>query len=202
MVTVMASKVEIWNMALVRVGSSGFIQSPTENSAEANHCRVVYPNSVKATLEATVDWSFARRKAALADLGTPDDDWSYQYAYPSNCIKARKILTNVRNAKPLPFKIGLNSSGTQKVINTDVSEAVLIYTMNVTNEALFSAAFAEMLSWKIALEIAPALSGNDQKVLSFVTQGLSAATANAYSNDANEGQEDDEKDASWIEQYE
>jgi hypothetical protein len=200
MVMTMPSKVSIWNMALTNVGSSGFVQSPTEQSAEASHCRVVYDNAVLATLE-SMDWSFARKKVALADLGTPDDDWLYQYAYPTNCAKARKILTKIRNAKPLPFEIGINSAGTQKVINTDAPDAVLIYTMKVTNEALFNSVFAEVLSWKMALLIAPAIAGNDKKILDSIRGGLAASLSNAHAVDSNEGQEDDPKDASWIDEY-
>lgn len=197
----MASKVSIWNMALVNVGSSGFIQSPTEASAEANHCRVVYDEAVKSTLEA-LDWNFARVKVALADLDTPDDDWIYQYAYPSNCVSARKILTTIRNEKPMPFKVGLNAAATAKVVNTDVSEAVLVYTALVTNEALFSSAFAVALSWHVAMSISGPLAGNDKNIMDKVNKGLATALAQAQTLDANEGQEDDERDAPWITEYE
>jgi len=197
----MASKVSILNMALVNVGSSGFIQDPGENSAEANHCRVVYDEAVKSTLEA-LDWNFARVKVALADLGTPDGDWVYQYAYPSNCIKARKIQTAIRNEKPFPFKIGLNSAVTQKVVNTDIEDAVLIFTANVTNTELFSSAFAIALSWQIAMGISGPLSGNDKNIMDKVRTGLATALAQAQVLDANEGQEDDERDAPWIKEYE
>lgn len=197
----MASKVSILNMALVNIGSSGFIQDPDENSAEANHCRVVYDEAVKSTLE-SIDWNFARVKVALADLGTPDDDWTHQYAYPSNCIKARKILTAVRNDKPYPFKAGLNSAATQKVINTDVEGAVLVFTANITNTDLFSSAFSIALSWQIAMGISGPLSGNDKNIMDKVTRGLASSLAQAQVLDANEGQEDDERDAPWIGEYE
>ena len=160
----MASKVKIWNMALVNVGSSGFIQSPTEDSEEANHCRVVYDEAIKSTLE-SLDWNFARVKAALSDLGTPDSDWLYQYAYPSNCVKARKILTTIRNEKPLPFQIGLNADANKKVVNTDVDSAILVYTADIKNEALFPSSFAIALSWHVAMSIAGPLAGNDKKII-------------------------------------
>ena len=184
-------------MALVNMGSSGFIQAADEASAEAAHLRVVYDNSVEATLEA-LDWNFARVKVALADLDTPDDDWVYQYAYPANCVKARKILTSVRSAKPPPFEIGLNAAGSQKVINTDVEGAVLIYTARVTNTALFDSAFSEALSWKLALAAAGPLAGNDKNVFDKCRLGFAQALSQAQTINMNEGQEDEEPDASWI----
>lgn len=197
----MSSKVAIWNMALVNVGSSGFIQSDTEPSAEANHCRVVHDSSLKSALE-SLDWNFARIQVALADLGTPEVNWQYQYAYPSNCLKVRKIVTSSRLDKPLPFKTGLNSAGTQKVINTDVEGAIISFTANIENTALFPESFSQLVAWHIALGIAPALSGNDQKIFDKVRNGLSVALSHAQTVDANEGQEDDEQDAPWIKEYE
>ena len=201
LVRLMASKVAIWNMALVNIGSSAFIQSPTEASAEADHLRAVWDAALDTALE-SLDWNFARVKLALSDLSTPDDDWLYQYAYPSNCVKARKILTTVRNEKPLPFSVGLNAAGTAKVINTDVQEAVLVYTRRITDTLLFSSAFVTALSWQLATQVAGPLAGNDKQVIDKTMKGLAAALSQAQALEKNEGQQDDPQDASWIREYE
>ena len=195
----MATKVEIFNMALTRIGSSALIESDTEQSAEALALRTVYSNSLKSTLEA-LDWTFARQIVLLADLGSPPVGWGYQYAYPSTCLKARRLMLPSRLQKPEKFEVALKADGSAKVINADIAEACLRFTMNITNVGLFNATFAEALSWKLGYESAMTLTGKD-KVRDAAASGFNMALGNAQMIDANEGVDDELPDAIWIDEY-
>jgi len=195
----MSSKIEIFNMAMTNIGSSAVVEDVAELSSEALACRTVYNTSLKSTLEA-IDWTFARQCVVLADLGTPPVGWSYQYSYPSNCLKARRLVLPSRLLKPEKFEVALKADGSSKVINTDIAEAVLRYTMNVTNEALFPETFAEALSWKLAYWISITLTG-DLKIRNSCTIGFNMSLGNAQTVDANEGVDDDQPEADWINEY-
>ena len=171
----MASKLEIWNMALVNITQSPSIQGVNEDSTEANYCRTYYDRARRSLLQGH-DWNFARKRLTLAVIDDERNrpEWKYQYAYPTDCLQGRKILpvnssTNaallyserVKVQYPLvPFEVavlpstGLSGSVDQKVVWTNKEDAVLEYTYNQENPAFFSEDFSMALSWQLAKFIA------------------------------------------------
>lgn len=164
----MASKVDIWNLALVNLSQQPSIAGPNEDSAEANLCRNVYDQARQETL-ASHDWGFASRRVTLAviDDDRERDDWTYQYAYPSDCLQARAIVNSSRFDYPIPFTVrvlpstGLAGSVDKKVIWTDQQDAVLQYTYNQDDPTFFSPSFVTCLSWNISKWIAKPLTGKE-----------------------------------------
>ena len=121
----------------------------------------------------------------------------YRYDYPSDCLQARAIQQRIVSATPPPFAVELIAGGAKRSILTDVAQAVLIYTADVQNEALFTPGFVQALSWHLAAEIAPALSGN-ARIIENAQRTYARFLAAAQATDSAEGESPPELDANWI----
>jgi hypothetical protein len=65
---VVDSAVDIWNMALNRIGSSSRVESEDERTPAAEACRLHYPHQLKRVLE-RLPWPWARRQTTLSEIG-------------------------------------------------------------------------------------------------------------------------------------
>jgi hypothetical protein len=153
------STVQIANFALSKIGSDATIESLTENSSEANICNLWIEHTRLQAL-AAYDWSFARVRATLAAHG--DDaptDWAYRYIYPVDCVKAR-FLENPggSEADPVPYAVEQSDSGSKSIV-TDLNEAKLIYTKDVTVPGLYTPYFIEAYAVLLGAHVAYALTG-------------------------------------------
>jgi len=196
---VMVSKVAICNLALANIGSTASIQDlDSENSTEAFYARQHYDVSRQAVL-VDFDWGFTTKIDALALSGdaTVPSDWTYAYAYPSDCLRARDIYDSDTSNNPLKFSIGINKTLDTKLIFTDQASAYLRYTANIENTTLFSPAFITALSWRLSLDISPALHG-DPEITSNAQQMYRFMVGRAATVDANEGQAAEPREADWI----
>ena len=102
----------------------------------------------------------------------------YEYDYPNDCLFAREILPFSDN-NIVEFEIAANNKG-QKVINTNLTPAILRYTKVTDNEINFSTEFAMALCWYLAFLAAPAITGNrsiQSDCLSIYTSILAKAKA-------------------------
>lgn len=141
--------VDIYNMALSRLGTRATVATVVEASVEAEQCTIWYATVRDGLLRAR-DWNFARITAEL-DVASenPPARWSHAYELPADCLRLLRLDPAV------PFEIG--SDGAARFIWTDRSEAVAVYTQQVTDttrmDPLFIAAFAAALAAAIALPI-------------------------------------------------
>lgn len=141
----MASVVDICNLALSHLGANQSVEQvfPTpEQSTEARTCHLHYQPALDAIL-AEHDWGFARVTRTLALAGTAPGDWTYSYAYPSDCIAAREIVnetkaSTIRAPDKIPFDLGYDTATKVRVIYTDQAEAVLRYTVTLSNTTRFT----------------------------------------------------------------
>lgn len=155
----MASKVQIANMALGRIGVSQRIANvDTEDSIEARQCRTFYDQDVEFVLR-SFEWPFATGYRQLALVTEePSDDWAYAYRVPVDSLKVRRIVTALGrdDPNPPPFVLGQDSQG--PLLYTSEEDPTIEYTVNITDPGRFDPIFVEALSWKLASDIAPALS--------------------------------------------
>ena len=155
----MASKVEIVNIALARLGESP-IQSLTEDSGPARTVSLLFDSARRSALR-DYDWSFAIRTASLARLAvTPDEfDFRFAYALPPDCLRALR----------------LRSGGSYLIrytyVYTDDPAPTLEYVADVTDTEKFDAKFTEAFTYKLASELAMSVKGSPD---------LMAAMSNAY----------------------
>lgn len=195
-----SSKTEIWNMALGHLGISKEIANETERSAEAAACRR-FENQVEKKLFRDFLWPFATQIDSLALVEEdPNDEWAFAYRYPSNCDRARRILSGVRNdnrGTKVPYKIGHDDQGI--LIFTDKEDAQLEYTITVDDVTRWPADFVMAYSYLMAGLIAPRLSAGDPYKLGDKALKLySYERANAEHNAANEEQEEEQPESTFI----
>jgi hypothetical protein len=151
----MASKVDIWNMALSHIGHRANIADPDESSVEANHCRRFYPIAL-ATLLERYDWRFASRRENLAEVANPSSAWGFAYSLPNQCLAPRTVLLpGGSDDDEQPFTVESDASGAA-VLYSDAEDAVLRYTGEITDTNRLTPLFLVALSYELgALLVGP-----------------------------------------------
>lgn len=156
------SSTEIANMSLRHLGIQKEIASFTEKSAEASACNRFYDIAREDALR-EYRWPFAQKIVTLGLLDEdPNDEWSYEYSVPSDCLNFGRILSGERNdsrQSRIAYRLVYGTSGTS--IFTDEEDAEGEYTVNVDDTGRFSADFVMALSYKLASLIAPSITGGD-----------------------------------------
>jgi hypothetical protein len=207
----MPSVVDICNLALANLGDEATVASidPPEGSAQAEHCARFYPIARDALLEMHA-WNFATRRAALALLSDVNAQWDYVYAFPNSCVKVLAVIepdaaddfvlgasywtnenTEVSAAygtyTPQPYSIETLSTG-EKVIVTNVEDAVVRYVASITDSAKFGPLFTVALTWLLASMLAGPLIKGDVGAAEAKRcyQMFSAMMAQAGQSDANQ----------------
>ena len=193
----MSTSATICNVALGHIGVTRQISSLTQQTQEAVTCNLYFDQAVEATLR-DYAWPFARKYRALGLVATePNSDWLYAYRYPSDCVRARRIVTNGGrlDQNPPPFDLGIDDQG--RLIFTDQPDATLEYTVRVTDPSLFDGLFAEAFSWRMAAFLAPSL-GRVQGAQNTALQMYARAIAEARTTAANESQQDHAMDSEFV----
>lgn len=180
----MASKVDIWNLALANIGHRAAIADPDETSVEANHCRRFYPIALAVTLERFA-WSFATKRAPLARVENPVQHWMFAYALSNLCVKARAVLLpeSTDDSKEQPYAIESADDGSP-ILYTNVEDAVLKYTALVQDSNRFSPMFVLALSYDLAALLVGPIP-KDAKMKQAMLQAAIAYVREAEAADAN-----------------
>lgn len=190
----MTAQVSIWNMALAALGHKAFVQLPNEDSVEARYCNLFYDQMRKATLRAH-PWNFARGRKLLTKLGDGSDRWTYKYALPNGCLKARFIVPAIPQVKE-NFEIALDDDNATRVIYANKDEAVMVFTRNVVDPNIFDSLFVEALHLNLAQKLAPVIAPNkSQEMLTKFVNAMRQAQA----GDASEGEPELVEETDWLE---
>lgn len=179
----MSSAIDICNLALAHLGDTATVASidPPEGSAQSEHCARFYPVARDTVLEKH-PWNFITRRTALALLTATNDQWAYVYAKPNMmktaiavlspdadddfCIPSATIydqnaLVTSSSYAPQPYCIETLSTG-EEVILTNQEDAVLRYTVSITDPTKFPALVALSISWLLASMLAGPIIKGDQ----------------------------------------
>jgi len=191
------SKAAICNMALAHIKQTKTTTAnlDTDTGNTADQCRIHYDVARRFAL-ADHNWNFATKRVTLADVGSPPATYTYRYDYPSDCLKVQEIQRLTKADVPVPYLIEAVEDGSKLSILTDMATAIGVYTWDVENVALFSPSFVTALSWLLASDLAPALSGSEKIQESSLTVYRNYSAA-AHAADSSEGKADDELTASW-----
>lgn len=89
------SKVDVWNMALDRIGQSESVESETEDTPAAGVCARHWPRIVRESLEA-YPWHWATRQRMLTDIGEQvasyaGDDVGDTFATPAAFLDVSQV---------------------------------------------------------------------------------------------------------------
>jgi len=156
-----ATKEDICNLALSFIGSKAVMADITAtNKTESVLCNAIYEDTKKSMLRAA-HWNFASQTVALVANVEVPLRWTYNYDLPAGYLKGRFIVVEMPNPRLVnpPWEVALDQAGTAKLFFTDVEGAVLSYTMDVTDVALFDENFVEAFAMTLATRIAFPLRG-------------------------------------------
>ena len=155
----MPADTDIGNMALSRLGTRATITDLTENSTEARQINLWYA-TVRDELLSLVDWNFNRVTQALAASGTPPARWSASYAYPSDCLRMRRLefgaSTWMWGEPARDFEIASNGSGTFLYCNED--RVTTVFAQRVVDPVRFPPGFVLAFVDCLAAAIAHAIT--------------------------------------------
>jgi hypothetical protein len=221
-----ASAVDICNLALSYLGDTATVSSlsPPDGSAQAQHCARFYPIARTSALE-MASWDFSTKRSILAPVNNAWAMWRYAYSMPSDAINILGVLPieaaddysetfcqpfpyplpegiiPSANAiyTPQPYTIEMDSNGLQ-IILTNVCDAVLRYTYDVSDTTKFSALFTQALAWLLASMLAgPLIKGDAGAAESKRCLGMfQAVESQAEVSDANQRKINPKIATPWI----
>lgn len=184
----MTTEIDLCNQALSATGARVQITAFNEPTIEARQCALHYHTLRKQLLRAA-PWGFARLQVELDLLATTPDarvpfPWSQLYAYPPDCLRLRYLLpkptlqTNSiapsvgeplvptycytpTRARRWLLGIDRDPSGTQqRIIMSNVSQAIGVYTTDVVLPELMDDSFQQALVNALAAKLSMPLTGN------------------------------------------
>lgn len=156
------SKAQIFNITLNILG----VSNPLENTESSDNRAILLNNYYELARDCVLkdfDWNFASkmRVLSLSDKNDSLNPYRYCYDYPNDCICARDIFEK-NTYKIEKFKISALEND-NKVIFTDVKNAVLRYTKRVEKEIYYSCEFTIALCYYLASLTSSVLVGGLQK---------------------------------------
>lgn len=176
----MPSQVDNCNAALSHVGSDTVVVSidPPDGSVESGYCASFYPIARAEALEMH-PWTWAKTRAALAQVANDSTTWAYAYALPSQCLTPLRVLqqqivadyltwplTSYQTNDDLVWFTERGSAEFQiegKVLRTNEPDAVLLYVQDVTTagaaSGMFNAGFGYLLASYLAGPIVKGQAG-------------------------------------------
>lgn len=186
----MASATSICNVALSIIGVKP-IQGLDQQNPNAAACNVLYEPTLRAMLS-EFNWSFATEYVALALLAdAPAVVWEYAYQRPENVINVQAVLSkdSVNSVEGFPFALGAGGK-----IYTDVADAYARVTTDEENPKNFPPYFQDLLSSKLAINLAGTLASPKSKLNTAMILYQNAAEA-AMIADAGQGKEKEDADS-------
>lgn len=151
----MTSKMDIINLALANLSREP-IQSLSEPNPEAFQLKVHWETALASVLR-DHPWGFAMRRKPLTALAESPIGFTYAYAYPEDCIQARRIMpagisSPWRGQAAFPFEVDRSLDGRHKAILADLPDAALEYTTRQVPCEEFDPQFVNALSWRLTTE--------------------------------------------------
>lgn len=187
--TVVNSELDIYNLALTRIGHEP-LSSPTEQGKAGDRCRLHYP-VIRDTVLMAHPWNFAVRRQELAQLSeTPAFEFDYAYALPTDpyCLRVLRTEWEASGYAPFNWRVeSINVDGTPvRALLCNEPSVSIEYIARITDVALFSALFVDTLAARLAAEIAISMTDN-QAAAKTMMDFYAAKLAEARTMDAQEG---------------
>jgi len=197
----MSTAVDICNLALSRVGDAATLSglNPPEGSAEADHCRRLYPLARNNLFEAH-NWTFLTRRKALAELKADSFAWKHVYSLPADMIHAIGVFSSDDKFCEHSWNYEIEYTDTGRVLYTDCEDATLRYTQHTEEAERFSPLFVDALGWLLATYLAGAIirGKGGAEVARALTQGYQLALTQAINRDVAQRQKPSAHYPAWM----
>jgi len=195
----MASVVDIYNMALGMLGHTQTVSATDEQSKPARVCSTYY-EACRDEMLAMVEWPFATAFQDLALLtSVPTSEWANAFDYPSDCLKARSIVSGRRREHSndqISFTIASQSSG-RKMILCDEEQPKLCFTRLIEDPESYPPMFVNALAACLAYRIAMPLS-SEPKILTQALELYNIELNRAIAMELDEGKEDEPPESEFA----
>ena len=159
----MISEVDICNKALNYL-QAGAISSLEDNTASAIACRAVF-DTMRDSVLADYPWGFATFIEVPTLIASEIlIGWSYLYATPIKCLSIRKVFIDdaSTNPDPIEYRECLSPTTEVKAIAVNYEDPYVEYTRQITDPAIWSVKFADVLSLRLAAEIGARITGKTE----------------------------------------
>lgn len=154
---------DLVNLALDAIGWPGHIAWIYEGGPAARVALEIY-SLTRDTLLEQGDWPFAMAEVLLAANGqTPPTPWSYEYTYPTDCLRVRYVRPGPLTGGSVDYDpqpqlyrpyFDIRTAPPARAILSNLSSAILIYNARVTNPASWESGFISSLVAALAAKMA------------------------------------------------
>jgi len=193
-------QLELYKQALDFAGARASIDSPNENSNEADWCNTHYYNVRRNVLRAAF-WPCAKgteRLGLLSSRNTANDwvdsepkpPWTYAYALPAGSVAFRHLSHFQK------FELGWYATDNVNCLFTDYENAIGSFTFDQTNIAAWDAGLFSAVAHGLAAAIARPVTGSIQSVAQSI-QIANSHIIEARQQSSNEENNDHAMKASW-----
>lgn len=188
----MASKIDVFNMALGHIGVGSTVADELERSPERVTCSRFW-DQCRDALFAYKDmpWGFAVTLEALAEIGGPPAGWEHRYRYPNDCINLIELYQeSVRTVSvELRSKFEVMYEADGRAVLADIPAAIARYVKRINEVERWPATFVEAMSYRLAAMIVMPLK-NDNGLRNELLQLAEQFTQIAMAASLNEGEPD------------
>lgn len=178
------STVDIWNYALLRVGSRP-LADVDDDTESARVCAVMWPFARRHVLRSH-SWNAATVRTSLSPLvAAPAWDFEYQFALPADCLHLMEVDTTddwrIENG----------------YILADEATIDIRYIKDETDVTKYDASLAVVMGLRLAVEICEKLTSSRGKRELLLDEYL-RASADAMADDGEEQSPSEFEEDDWI----
>lgn len=213
--------VSICNLALSYVGETAKLQSLSDNSVQAAHCKRYYALARQMLLQ-RCSWSFATKRGPLeAITDYRSDEHDFAYGVPPNCVKMFEVMPAGAGSDyvtratasgdlvapsiamginvPQEFTIETDDDGYQ-IIYTNVEDAVGRWNVLISDASRYPPQFRNALAWQLASMLGGAIMKGDvgQDFARRALQMAEAYLGAARTEDARQREVKPQHTVDWI----
>lgn len=153
----MASKTDIGNRAVSKLGGERFSNIDTDNTKPAKVIRAMW-DIIRDALLCEYPWSFALTRTQLAkDTASPSWGYNNQFTLPSDFLALVEIKGNP------DYRMESASTGGNRIVTNEGSPLFILYIRRVVNTAEFDPLFLESFATRLAYEGCEELTQSNTK---------------------------------------
>lgn len=153
----MATPTDVVNIALRRIGANRISNLQVDTQKEAVAARDLYDEARRDLLNMH-NWNFAiKRDQLTVSATTPEFGWDYAYPLPEDFVRMIGVHPHDSDDAIVEYKLEFQSSD-DRVLVTNSNQVYIKYVFDQEDCNLMSAAFRDTLAWRLARDLAAALS--------------------------------------------
>ena len=185
----MPSEVDLLNDALSQIGASPIV-SIDDGSVTANHCQRLYP-ALRDALIRSHHWNWAMTRVELAQDATPPPfEYNFSFTLPADCLKI--VEFNGANLDTT-LLVQFDSHGAflykieGRKLLTNYGTALIVYMARKTNPDEWDPLFYQVVATWLASKLAGAITKDDRKAASLLSNAVTVLLPLATAVDGQEG---------------